>query len=356
MHFDLRPCKPTGINYTFLCDCLREVHGGIGKILEQGKIHMKTARLLVPLLGTWMLAAVAAQAEYEYQVIEYPGAASTEIFAINDRGDVAGNGVFADASLPFIYSSKKQTFTNVTPIAGYERTALLGLSDSGMLVGSVGNFNVTDSEGFLMDKQGNVTVFAHPEAVSLTQPRGVNNNGLVAGFRDSAEDRFAQENGFIYDSKTGEFTDIVHSLFTIAQGINNKGDVVGSAVFFEDEAPCPADSPGIVRFAWVRKADGTVNFFQVNGSGTSARGISDSGAVTGFVTTEGGVKGFVVNQEIENCEEFLIAEEDLLVPPGSDRTIAASINNAGLVAGGGRVDGTPFGFVASQRPPKGKKK
>ena len=195
--------------------------------------------------------------------------------------------------------------------------------------------------------------------MSFTQARAVNNKGLVTGFRDSAEDQFFAENGFIYDPKTGEFTDIAPSLFTIAQGINNKDEVVGSSLFFGTDSPCGPTDDFIVRFGWVRASDGTLSYFSVNGYQTSARGITDSGAVSGFANTSSGVKAFVVKPDGSQCQEVTIPEDELFSVSGKDVTVGASMSDSGVVAGGARLnDGSgAVGFVAVPEAPKsGKKK
>jgi hypothetical protein len=236
----------------------------------------------------------------------------------------------------------------VAPIDGYAETAVLGISDFGILVGSVTSLDLLTQSGFILKKNGTSTVFDHPDAVSFTQARGVNNKGLVTGFRDSADDPFAH--GFIYDPKTDTFTDIVPSLLTIAQGINSRGDVVGSAIFFNADDPCPPSVGGTVRYGWLRTADGTVTYFDVNGDRTSARGINDWETIAGFVTdTDTGItKGFVVELDGWQCQSITIADADLLEFPGADATFPGGITNSGAVVGS-YIDLTnnSHGFIAT---------
>ena len=275
-------------------------------------------------------APMLVQAQYDYQTIDHTGAPDTQVFGINDRGDVVGIGIPNVGGLPFVYASKKGTFTDVAPVAGFDRTSVLGISDKGVLVGSVVDGSVTS--GLIIDKNGASTVFDHPDAVSFTQARGVNNEGLVTGFRDDASGNLM---GFIYDPKTGTFTDIVPSLFTIAQGINSWGDVVGSAIFLNADDPCPASVGFTVRYGWLRTADGTVTYFDVNGGRTSGRGITDSGTIAGFVTDTGSglTKGFVAELDGSQCQSINIADADLLAFPGAVDTTPGGIKNSGEVVG-----------------------
>lgn len=286
------------------------------------------------------------QGNYDYQTIDYPGASDTEVFGVNERGDAVGDG-FAANIVPFVYDTKNGMFTNVAPVAGYADTSVLGISDSGALVGSVLSLDLSTESGLILDQKGNATVFDHPDAVVFTQARGVNNQGLVTGFRDSEDDQFLPENGFIYDPKTDTFTNIVPSIFTIAQGINTRGDVVGHAVF-EDE-PCP-DFPGpFVRYGWLRTADGAVIYFNVNGGSTSARGITDSGTIAGFVSdlNDGTTKGFVVELDGSQCQSITVSDADLLQFPGALETFLEGIKNSGEVVGSFNDATNSHGFIAT---------
>jgi hypothetical protein len=92
---------------------------------------------------------------YDFEQIDYPGTPDTQVFGINDRGDVAGNGFTALDSFPFVYDAKKGTFTDVAPIAGFDFTSVLGISDSGVLVGSVSNDPDGNSgSGLILYKDG----------------------------------------------------------------------------------------------------------------------------------------------------------------------------------------------------------
>jgi len=313
---------------------------------------MKKKNQILAILVSGLLAGpmvAQAQGAYDYESLNYPGSEFDQVFGINNRGDVVGNGFIDPDGIPYVYDTKKGGFTNVTSVAGYDDTAVLGISDKGVLVGSV--FDGSVDSGLIIDQNGASTVFDHPDRVTLTQARGVNNEGLVTGFRDDANDQFAPENGFIYDPKTETFTDIVPSIFTIAQGINSRGDVVGSAIFdgnFGAPDPCGSSDP-FVRRGWLRTEDGTVTYFSVNGGATSARGITDSGTIAGFVNDPGSglVKGFVVELDGSQCQSFTIADADLLHFPGAVATFVGGIKISGEVVGSYDDGTTSLGFVAT---------
>jgi uncharacterized membrane protein len=317
---------------------------------------MKTFRS-ISALGSLALALgvmagpAAAQAQFDYQEIVYPGAQDTQVFGVNAKGNVVGNGIADPDTYPFVYAPKNGTFSDLAPLAGFANTSVLDINDRGIIVGSVVSLDRTALSGFIRDKDGGFTVFDHPDAVSNTSPRAVNIQGLVTGYRDSA-DSILPDNGFIYDPKTGTFIDIVPSLFTIAQGINAEGNVVGSAVFWPADDPCstePTGSPATVRYGWVRTTDGSVTYFSVNGLRTSARGINNSGTVAGFVQYPGTPmgKGFVTELDGTQCQMITIADEDLLTFPGAFFTIAHGVTPSGAVVGWYEDEFGLGGFIAT---------
>ncbi len=299
-------------------------------------MNKKKQILLAVAIGL-LAGPIAAQADFNYELVDHPDADETQVFGINDRGDVVGNGIDV-AAFPFVFASKKGTLTDVAPLAGAD-TAVLGINDAGVMVGSV------DDDAFIRDKKGNYTVFSHLGAVAFTQARAVNNKGLVTGFRDDSNgDRF----GFIYDSKNGTFTDLnPTSFFTIAQGINSKGEVVGSSNFFAADDPCAGLMNPFLRYGWLRATDGTVTYFEVNGSHTTARGINDEGSIVGFFIdlNDGVFKGFKVELDGSPCQSLTVAGGDVLEIPGFD-LFPQGITNSGDVAGIADDGINLHGFIA----------
>ena len=302
--------------------------------------------LLVPTLAL-------AQADYDYQVIDYPGAEATQVFGINEREIVVGNGIGLE-TYPFVYDINQGTFTDVANVAGYESTAFLGISNSGHLVGSV---LLGDKEsGLIRGLQGSDTIFDHPDAVAFTQARGTNSRGLVSGWRDS--EGSGRVVGFLYDPGSGTFTDIAPSLLTIAHGMNARGDVVGNALFFNGpEDPCPElVVDGTPReYGWLRAADGGLTYFTVNGRRTSARGINEKGQIVGSTLEVSGdtvmESGFVIELEGKTCEALTVDVENLVAFAGYDVTVPEGITNSGTIVGIVSLEygGDPHGFVASPR-------
>ena len=307
---------------------------------------MNKKKQLLGVLAVGLLAApVVAQAQYNYELFVHPESDNIQVFGINDRGDVIAN-VTDEGGGPFVYASKKGEFTDVTPAAGYANTGGLGITDFGVMVGSV-NVDEFSSSGFIRDKKGNFTIFDHPDAVSNTNPRGINDKGLIAGFRD---DLNVFTIGFIYDPKSGTFTDIIPtSFFTIAQGINSKGEVVGSSNFDVANDPCAGVLGPSRRYGWLRATDGTVTYFQVNGSHSSARGINDEGSIAGFFIdpNDGFFKGFKAELDGSQCQSVTVGPNDILHVPGSGDNFVQGISNSGVISGGADFGSSSTGYIAT---------
>lgn len=303
-------------------------------------------------ITTVMLAAsTAAQAQsYTYETVDSPSAPNTQVFSINDRGDAVGNGFDNLGSYPFIYDTNSGTFTSVANVAGFDNTAILANSNVGVVGGSVDDDISGIRSGLILDGQGNATIIQHPDAVTVTQVRGLNNRGLAVGFRDDA-DPLIFGVGFIFDPKDGSFIDLIPSLQTIAQGINSRGDVVGSSIFLPGEDPCDTGFPGTTRYGWLRTTDGNITYFSVNGLRTSARGISDAGTIVGFTQdpfNTGETKGFITELDGTQCQDITIADEDMLVFPGSSTTFGQGITNSGIVSGTYQDDALVLhGYIAT---------
>jgi hypothetical protein len=301
------------------------------------------------------LLAMAAQSQadghYDYQVVDYPGAPFTSLFGVNDRGDAVGNGSDGVTTFPFTYSIKTGIFTDVSIPTEFDDLSLIGNSDSGVTVGSAFDADAGDSGveyGVIIDQKGVVNAFQHPDAFTGTQGRDVNNKGLVSGFYNTEEGAFV---GFIYNPKKGTFAETNNppALTTIAHGSNSRGEVVGNSFFEED--PCGSDDI-FVDYSWKRAADGSLIYFKVNGLRTRARGIGDSGMITGFLIDSDGNggsvnKGFVTELGDETCQDITIPESDLLKVPGATDTLPEGITNSGTVVGVVFTEDGQSGFVAT---------
>ena len=197
--------------------------------------------------------------------------------------------------------------------------------------------------GVILNAKGKFATFSHPAPSPNTFPRAVNNPGLVTGY--AQDNNFDNYVGFIYDLTHGVYTDLpfVGSPQLIVQGITTSGEVVGS-VRLPDQGMYSHYPTG--RYGFLRNTYGTITLFQIHGFDTRARGINDSGLITGFfVDASGDSNGFVGT---------LPASFQTLNVPGVIDTGPQAINNSGQIVGstddGFTNDGATIngqGFIAS---------
>lgn len=281
--------------------------------------------------------ATLAHATYSFVTFAYPGTYGHQAWSINRHLQIPGNATLSSTNLDvgFIYDVGGNSFhtlpagpTGFPPIP-------LGINDYGKVVGSFydGSFDpyvfaltsfVWNGTSYSTFNRPGHTVYA----------RGINNAGIITGYSEVLMPG-APLVGWIYDPATGVFTDLpIAGDFTIAQGINSAGEVVGSAVVGAD-AIHPGSAPGA--YGWLRSSSGVVTYFRINGQPTRARAINDTGQIGGYVGELGvdPFKGFVTSAVTPTggyIEVPLPASEYISVP-GSLGTQVQGINNAGHVSG-----------------------
>lgn len=309
-----------------------------------------------------LMAAIAAvspaqAASYTIKLIDYPGATYTELFGINRQGQAVGNAYDASGNSlsTFTYDTAKSQFTAVDPVPGSLATGLLGINDRGVIVGGFSASTVLGPPeiGFIRNKVGpTFTIFSH-WGWDNTEARGINNNGVVTGW--SFATAGGSSVGFIYYPDHDYFVEFLPSQTTIAQGINTRGQVVGSSALNAGEAY--AGSPA-GQYAWLRASSGSVTEFRVNSLNSVARGINESSVIVGAVGPGGARKGFVTtfasarddNSPPDGYTAITIADGDLLTVPGQTETIPEDINDVGVIVGI-TIDASGYehGFIATPK-------
>ena len=309
-------------------------------------MNTKKQNLSWVLGGMLLTASMVAQAEYHITLFDYPGSASTSLFGINDRGKIVGTGVISPDVFPFVLDLKQGTITNIAPVPGNFNTLVFGINNRGTIVGGLVNLEDSTEIAFVRSAGGEFTFFSHPEAVFQTEARGINDSGLIAGERDTPDGTI----GFVYDSRNATFSEFAPSLGTITHGINNRGEVVGSALFFPEGDPCQGSPAGasIFQYGIFRSRDGAVTYFQVNGQRTRARAISEAGLIAGDVVdpVTGRTKVFTASLQGLPCESLTIADADLLELSGYG-LIAEGITNSGDIVGVA-TNPASHGFIATR--------
>lgn len=257
-----------------------------------------------------LACAAPAGATYVFTTIDYPGAVSTDVRAIDNTGRIAGYASL-DGVTNFSFTYAGGVFSPL-PFSPLSPSAL-GMNDAGVIVGGT---ITTPEQGFIF-QSGAYTFFSRPGWTN-TEARAINNAGLVVGWSyelDPVGGFFSASSGFIYDPATGTYTDIPvpGSNFVIAQGIDTAGQVVGSALL-------PGGQQGFLR----DPATGALSFFTIASAPTRARGINDTGLITGFITSATTQQAFVATSA---------GYELLSADPAAALTAGEAINNAGQISG-----------------------
>ena len=127
--------------------------------------------------------------------------------------------------------------------------------------------------------------------------------------------------------------------------------MVGNARFTPENDPCGSGAAGQVTYGWLRKTDGSILFFQINGQYTGARGINDAGFIVGQTEDPATFvrKGFVVKKPKTSCESISVPASELLQFPGSLYTYPEGVTNSGTVVGVFFDDlNNTHGFIATE--------
>jgi probable HAF family extracellular repeat protein len=257
-----------------------------------------------------------------------PGGNNASAFDVNDLGQVVGfseNGVqdsTCATATPYqqlrfeavIWGPNDQIQKKLSPLEGDTVSFALGINDNGQAVGWSGLCSNTTSyaaptgpaapHAVLWESDGSPTDLGHLEG----EPPGVyniatsiNNRGEVVGWAcvgPSTNPATCIEHGFLWTRETG-MQDLGIFPGAIATGppccntINNKGEIVGTAIFASPTSSCPLYECAVVRQGnmWV-----DLNTLIPADSGwylVCAQGVNDAGEITGFGVINGEVHAYL---------------------------------------------------------------
>jgi hypothetical protein len=152
---------------------------------------------------------------------------------------------------------------------------------------------------------------------SVNQLLGINNNGVAVGFYNDAK---GEEHAYEVNQATRVYTaiKIPGATSAAANGINNNGDIVGTA-----------DAAGTVS-SWLLHNGHLTTFQFPGGSDTQALGINDKDQIVGsYVDGKGLTHGFVLSSPLGPTSHWQTIDD----PNGADGTVVNGINDAGDLAG-----------------------
>jgi probable HAF family extracellular repeat protein len=150
-----------------------------------------------------------------------PGA-SSEAFAINDSGAVAGwsSAAGGGGQHAFLDSGGKMTDLGLLPGEGGIYTAASGINNSRQIVGS-GDNAASEERAFLYSngKMTDLGTLGGPQAAAYS----INNVGQIVGWAQTSSDA---THAFL--DRGGKMTDLgAYNIDTVAEAINDSGVIVG---------------------------------------------------------------------------------------------------------------------------------
>jgi uncharacterized membrane protein len=278
---------------------------------------------------------------YEFTTIVFPGASSTDAWALNDRGDVVGQYVQGGVTRGFLLSDG--AFTSIT-YPGASFTQATGVNDHGDIVGNYRVAGDPITHAYLLH-DGEFSNIDVPGAVS-SLPRDINKHGDVVYEAQMPRPPLAPRtaafllSGGVYTeiqppaslSGTGATT----VTFAYASGIDKHGNIVGRFDYAGGNAGYLLDSSG------------EFSLLKFPGAPTSAAlGINKFGEVVGGYAQAGQRRGYV---KIGDTYTSLDVPGCTGVPVGGavNCTTPRKINDSGVIAGGFGAGGTTSkGFIAT---------
>lgn len=272
--------------------------------------------ILIGALASCLCAQTLVSNHGTFTLIDYPDAASTQIWGINARGEMVG--VYVDAARAthgFHYSRGR--FTSID-YPGAALTLANNINAQGDIAGEYALTTTGPHRGFLLSG-GRFTTVDHPSA-SSNGVVGVAANGDMAGFFDNPL------RGYFLSGNKFTPIDMPNASPTVIGAISPQGDVVGSGrvngvsrafLYRNGEFVNTWDYPG---------ANGFTNAIGINAAGDIVGRYLDSANVShGYLFSKGQFTSF-------DC-------------PGATFTGAAGITPDGDIAGRCTIGGVSHGFL-----------
>jgi probable HAF family extracellular repeat protein len=234
-----------------------------------------------------------------------PGGTQTLALGINTAGDVVGT-YYRDGTVQSGFLLSGGVFTKIEYPGGVG-TILFGINDVGQIVGYTGDATI----GFLYDIQTQTFTRLQYSPSTQTLPYAINNAGTVVGLIQNPVSGVAV--GFELRGTTYTTMKAPGASRTVLTSINNLDQalVLGQSSF------------GSVAKAYVFDAGKLTRLSDKGNRGPFA--INDNGAISGtyVIHVETDYAGFVSQNNVSQRVRF----------PGTHRTLAYGINDAGVVVG-----------------------
>jgi probable HAF family extracellular repeat protein len=287
---------------------------------------------LISLLLVIGLAAALPAAAFEVRTIDFPGAADTNLIAVNDLGQFVGTEQDgSNAQHAIFFDGKKLKLLDPQGLIGSSpQSFALSINNRGAIAGvyedSGGGFH-----GFLRQPNGKVDSIDYPGA-SITEAFGVNDFGTVIGlFFDAAGNVHA------FTLRDGRFqlADLPGGLQTIPFSINDRGQIVGEFI----------TTPNTHGFGYLEQPDKQVTFTTAPNSqpqGTFFISINNRDQVLGAYTDQSGA----VQNFLRTGDDYALF--NLPERLGASGVSAQTVNDLGDIVGFySDGNGVQHGFFAT---------
>ncbi len=280
------------------------------------------------LLCIWSLASLSHAASFSFTSIELAGATGTDLYGINDTGQIVGINTAFPYQAGFQYENG--VFTTL-PFPGISRD----INNVGQIVGQYYTFS--GNRAFLYSG-GEFTLLPEFPSLSASSALGINDAGQIVGYYvDTKTPGSLPDHGFLYSNGTLTTIDFPGALWTVASSINNVGQIAGTFRY-----------PGAVGYIHgFVLSNGVFSMVDEPGAldaypyGTIVTGINDSGDLVGSLSNPSGGCAFIYQQNSFTC--FSV--------PGALYTYPFGINNAGQIVGSyGFSASRSYGFIATPVP------
>jgi hypothetical protein len=304
--------------------------------------------------GEGMVGPGSADAGYRFTTLDDPaGAAFNQLLGINDRGRIAGyfgSGAAGQPNMGYLLSPPyAQPQYQAMNYPGSAQTQLTGLNAEGVQVGFwSGQNNANQSQnatsGFYIEN-GAYHDVAFPTTNNSSPPMdqllGVNDHEVAVGFYVDGQGR---SRGYEYNLATGQFTRVLEpgaaggsaGPSLTAAAINNGGDVAGYYT-----------ATGGITDAFLETAAGRFTTLAVPGaSATMALGVSNSDEVVGGYSMGTGSAAVMHGFSWTPQHGFATIDD----PDGAQGTTVNGVNDLGdLVGFYTDSRGVTHGMLASPR-------
>ena len=162
---------------------------------------------------------------YTFSTLHIPGAVTAIANDINDAGQVVGSFTNGLDNREHGFLLTNGTLTHVDAPGEYG-TSPMGINNSGVIVGDV-EVTVTGVRSAFVDVNGVITIFHDPYNTPFTIAKGINNKGQIIGEFGGFSNNSLGEQGFLYSNGVMTTINYPGSFNTDLRGINDAGQIVG---------------------------------------------------------------------------------------------------------------------------------